>query len=117
MSPRYRHLKKDPEYQAWAHTTRMLLRGLPRWRAHHERHNLPEIVSDGGHVYHYLDVERLHDQMLEMSTPRQREAFLGWIKDLRERDVAESMGLPGQPVFIYVGDLFVKAYHSLGKAA
>jgi hypothetical protein len=78
--------------------------------AHHERYYCPEIVSDHGESYHYLDVLRLCQRMRRLAAPRQREVFEGWLRNERERDVASAMGVPGQPVFIYVEHLFVKTY-------
>jgi len=108
----------DPGYAAWAKTRRELILGLPYWRAHHERHYCPEITTDCGQTWHYLDVEDFASWLLEIASPRQAQVFTYWMKGVKEKDIAEAIGLrSNQPVLMYVHDLFRKGYKELGKAA
>lgn len=83
-------------------TLRALLRNLQAFQAAREEHNVTEVTSPDGVTYSIFDVEYLYG-CRELLSTRQRQAIeLFLYHNIRERDVAEMMGVsPTNPIAIY----------------
>lgn len=83
-------------------TLRALFRNLQAFQAAREEHNVTEVTSPSGVTYSIFDVEYLYG-CRDLLSPRQRQAIeLFLYHNIRERDVAEMMGVsPTNPIAIY----------------
>lgn len=83
-------------------TLRALFRGLQAFQAAREEHNVTEVTTRDGVTHSIFDVEYLYG-CRELLSARQRQAIeLFLYHNIRERDVAEMMGVsPTNPIAIY----------------